>query len=164
MEDSPNKLTDEEAYPSVETAYEIALKSYDWSIQRMDAIDGAIDKLLAWISSINLGVIAVIASKNLPIYFESKYFYYVMIIFLLIVLTGIGTKIKGSLRLVSPEKLVNMLHKNPWEFKKDGIYLSSKDFKRNHIVVNRKGYASTVMIICFVLEICLLVKWLTSLS
>lgn len=158
------KDINEEVYPSVELGYEIAMKSYEWAIQRMDAIDETIDKLLAWTSSVNLGVIAIIASRNLYDYFKSCYFYWAMTLFLLIILTGIATKIKGSLSLVSPEKLLSRLHKSPWQFKKDAIYLSAIDFRRNHIIVNCKGYASTGMIVCFTIEIIILVKWLTSLS
>ena len=163
-----NNTFTEENYPAVDLAYEVSLKSYDWAIQRMDSIDNTIDKLLAWISSINLGVIAIVASKtsnisgyrNLSELFESGYFYTSMVIFFIIILLGVITKIFGSLRLVSPKKLLSRLHKNHWLFKKDAIYLSANDFRINQIIVNRKGYISITIIVLFIFEIYFLIGWL----
>jgi len=163
-----NKINEEinlQTYPSVDLAYDIGLKSYDWAIGRMDAIDSTINTLLAWISSINLGVIAIIASKNSAAYFNKPCFYYAMIAFAVIILSGLATKVCGSLRMLLLEEIYDSyLHESHQEFKKDIFWFSGLHFRKNQVIVNRKGYVSIGMILCFIIEIIFIYLWLTSLN
>src|ERR1035438_8307932 len=121
-----NELSNEEKYPSVKYAYDIALKSYDWAIQRSDAVDNGIDKLLAWIPSLNIGIIAIIFStskNNIIASFHSNLFLFAMVLLACIIILGFSTKMKGSLTLVTPAILFNQfLNLSEWEFKKDTVY------------------------------------------
>ena len=112
--------TDEEKYPSVGLAYDIALKSYDWSIQRLNAVDDRIDKLLTWISSITLGVVAFVGTKGPVNAFRCNAFFLLsMIIFAITVCFGLYTRHQGSLKLISPRKLYGVLHESSFEFRKN---------------------------------------------
>lgn len=156
--------TNEKKYPSVELAYDISLKTYDWAMQRSDSIDGTIDKLLAWISSITLGVIAIMATKIQFVSFHSNYFYMAIACFVFTILAGTYTKIRGSLSLITPENLYHKyLSYEQWEFKKNIIFWAGEDFKHNQGLVNWKGRVSIFMIIAFLLETIAIGEWLISL-
>ncbi len=154
----------EKQYPSIKYAYEIGIKSYDWCIHRSDAIDNTIDKLLGWFSSVTLGVITLVITKSKVFTIDYNIWFYISIgLLITIVLLGIYTKVKGSLMLLSPEKLYNEnLHKNEFTFKKDVTSWASQAFIHNQSLVNRKGMISVAMIGCFILEIITLAMWVTS--
>ena len=157
--------SNEEKYPSVNYAYEIGIKSYDWCIQRSDSIDGTIDRLLTWFSSITLGIVTLVARKGSMDDFHNSWFIATAIIFILIILAGIYTKVKGSLALVNPKEVYDKnLHRTEWDFKRTILFWSGRDFELNQGLVNWKGYVSVVMIIFFILEGVAIYNWLTSLT
>lgn len=157
--------TNEEQFPAVASAYEVSLKSYDWCIQRSDSIDSVIDRLLAWFSSITLGVVAIVATRNEVQYFESWFFYLAILLFLAIIGIGICAKWIGSLRLIDPSELFNKyLEYSVWEFQKNIIYWSGYDFSQNQDYVNWKGKCSIYIMFCFALEIIMLGIWLTTIG
>jgi hypothetical protein len=158
----------EEKYPSVEFAYDIALKSYDWAIQRSDAVDSRIDRQLAWFSSINIGLVAFIATKYPTTSFHSFWFTFSVAIFLESIILGIFTKLKGSLKLVSATELwKNRQHwfaYTPWEFKKRNIKWAARHYELNQDFVNWKGTFETAINIIFLIEITTLIIWIIRLG
>lgn len=152
-------------YPTVLFAYDIAVKSYDWILSRSDAVDSKIDRIIAWNSSINVGVIAILAKKIEGSSFCSIWFFIAAVTFLMITVLGIVTKAFGSLNIPSPEVIYNQeLHKTEWEFKKDAIYNSGQDFKKNQRLVNTKGNSAIAMSIIFLINILAIGLWIISLS
>lgn len=161
MEDSKSPETVEQNYPSVDLAYDITLKSYDWAIQRYDAIDNTIDKLLGWISSITLGVIAIVATKEPQPNFQDCAFYVAMFFFGITVVSGVATKVWGSLSLINPQDVYNKyLTLVKSDFKKKVVFFGGKAFKRNQTIVNHKGKVSILMIGCFIGEMVAIGYWL----
>jgi hypothetical protein len=157
------KVKKEETYPSVDLAYEIALKSYDWAIQRLDAIEARVDQLLAWFSAVNLGVISIIATQapSSQITFRSTWFYVAMVLFLITISLGFYSKFRRELTLIDPKKLYEeTMHKTPWEFKKDSIYWAGKHSGSNRDFIAWKANLSRWMIAAFALESIFLVCWL----
>jgi hypothetical protein len=151
----------EQTYPSVFFAYDIAIKSYNWAIQRSDAIDGSIDKLLAWITSITIGIIAIISGKEMFMSVYSIWFYLGMGSFIIAILIGVYSKVRGSLNLLSIGIIYEQyLHLGEWEFKKDIIYWAGEAFQKNQKYINWKGKLSIAMIIFFLMEVIFFAKWL----
>jgi len=152
----------EEQYPYIKPAYEIALKSYDWCINRSNAIDGGIDKLLGWISSVTLALIAFI-STHYTVNFSSKWFYCSMILFVGAIISGLATKAVGSLKLLHPKILHEEFYSlDEFQFKTDILIRAGEAFTNNQFLVNWKGWVSILMIICFIAEMFFLLKWFIS--
>lgn len=152
-------------YPAVLFAYEIVIKSYDWILSRSDAVDSKIDRIIAWNSSINIGVLAILATKIQGSSFCSKWFFIAAAAFIVITVLGIVTKVFGTLNFPSPEVIYKQeLHKTEWEFKKDAIYNSGQDFKKNQKLVNKKGCSAIAMSIIFLINILAIGLWIVSLS
>lgn len=155
------KKTNEEIYPSVYSAYDIALKSYDWAIQRTDSINGAIDRLLAWISSITIGSMAIIAGKETFPPINSIWFYLGAGSFILSILIGVFAKVRGSLSLLSPKEIhEKCLHLREWEFKSNIIYWAKDAYLKNKKYINTKGHLYDAMIILFLFEAIFYGIWL----
>ncbi|MFZ1978672.1 MAG: hypothetical protein WAV76_12015 [Bacteroidota bacterium] len=151
-------------YPSVIYLYDVAFKSYDWAIQRSDAVDSRIDRYLAWISSINIGLIAIIATKYSFISFQSFWFRFSMIMFIASIGCGIFTKLRGSLKLFDPEKVWEKrkiwFGLEEWKYKKRVFYWAGRHYHINQSFINWKGNCETAIIIIFLVEIISLCIWI----
>ncbi len=159
------KTSDEKKYPAVHIAYDIAVKSYDWALHRSDAIDNGIDKFLVWISSINIGVVAIASTKFTDISFHSCWAIFAIMMLGGGIFLGIWAKVKGSLILPSPKKIYDKyLHYTQWEFKKNWIYFSGEHFEANRQLINQKGRLMMAMAVLFLLNLVTLVGWITSLD
>jgi hypothetical protein len=161
MENSKSK--DEKDYPSVKLAYEIALKSYDWAIQRLNAMDDRTDKLLVWISSITLGTVALVGGRKISDGVFDWWFVIAIAIFMSIVCFGLYIRQHGALTIIDPKKTYNLLHKSEWNFQKDTIYFAGEHLEKNIGLVNKKADYTTYMIYLFLAEIAALVAWIISL-
>ncbi len=150
-------------YPSTDSAYDIAIKSYDWCLDRSNAIDDTIDKLLAWISSVSIAIPTFVFGQHIRGSLDSKWLRTAAILFVGSIVAGIATKVIGSLALISPSELhAKHLHKDEQTFKIDIVYWAGKAFNHNQNLVNWKGRISILMIICFVAEIATLWMWITA--
>ena len=157
------KKTLEEQYPYVNPAYDIAIKSYDWCIHRSDSIDNTIDKLLTWISSVTLAVITFAYTQKITTNFESKWFKVSIILFFGSILSGIVTKLMGSLKLLHPKIIhENFFSLSEFEFKSDILIRAGEAFSHNQFLVNWKGWISIIMILCFISETITLLMWMIS--
>jgi hypothetical protein len=104
-----------------------------------------------------------VAKKEMQISFNSKWFYYSMILCGVAIVVGIIMKSISSLKLLSIEELhEKWLGLEEWRFKCDIIYWAGYAFKRNIRHVNLKGYFATSMMVLFLLELICLMKWLIS--
>jgi len=150
-------------YPSIAVAYDIAIKSYDWCLNRSNAIDDTIDKLLAWISSLTIAIPTFVYGQHIKTGFNSTWFKVALTFAAASIIAGVTTKIVGSLKLISPQRLYDKhLHKPELVFKMNMIYRAGSAFNHNQSLVNHKGYFSILMIICFVCEIAALWLWITA--
>jgi len=160
---------EEKKFPSVINSFEIALKSYDWAVQRSDAVDDGIDKLMAWTLSVTVGVVSITSTKinGVQLRFDSYWFYAAMILLAIIVLLGIWTKVrkKNSLILINPEIVYKKWTKeNEWGFKKYALYWAGKHFIINQTMINKKGYVAGTMWFIFLIEILCLAMWIIHLT
>jgi hypothetical protein len=153
----------EDKWPSVDLAYDIALLSYDWLQQRLDAVTKKTQFLLTIASSITLAT-PVFAKALLPnISFSSLWFETAIGFFVLTVVVGLIGWMWGGLELISPQKLYEgSLSKSVWEFKKDVVYWAGEHFENNASLVNRRANLAIAVSVFLVLEIVLLVAWIVT--
>ena len=156
------KIEEEEIlkkFPSTELGYEIGLKSYDFSLQRSDAVDNRIDRMLAWISGINLGTIAVFKANEIS--FNSIYFTIAVALFLTILVIGMIGKARGTLTLIEPKKIFDSwLYYGKLYFKYQLLSYIGEHFEKNQDFVNWKAKLLNWMIFLFLLEIIVLGIWI----
>ncbi len=157
-----NKV-DPNEYPSVNLAYEIGLRSYDYTRYSLDAVDQGLDALRTWATTITLGVIVLIASKDHLASLWDKCFLLAISLFGLVVLLTIIPKWFKTMRVISPEGLYNKwLHYSEWEFKKNTLYWAGDDFKVNMKGVRLRGHFLLAGTVTFFLEVAALVLWVVS--
>lgn len=148
-------------YPSVELAYPLAVNSYDVALKRMDAIDGRLQTLLAFIATVSLPVPVIGASKGLP--FGSFWFIAAAIAFVLAMLVGILARVHGSVMLISPDVLFEKwLHLEESEFKKNLVYFAGEAWAANRRLASDRARLMTLTAILFLVEVAALAVWATS--
>jgi hypothetical protein len=151
----------EKTYPSIDLAYQIAVASYDSMARRLDAVDGRLQTILAFVVSISAAVPTLAGTRG--VHFKSGWFYAAAVLFLTSIAVGTVARLAGNLQVLSPHKLYEKwLHLPPIEFKKDGIYHASRDFIANRNLVYRKWLSSVVVTILFALEAMALAVWVLS--
>ncbi len=159
MENKTQKeqVPDEKTYPSVGIAYELAIKSYDWVIKRLELMDDRIDKLIALMTGISLALISYNKTD-----FQNCFFYYLISAYIVATIAGLKGKHSGQVKIVSPTKLFSQwLHFSQWEFKKNAIYKAGEDYDSMSKTLASKNRWFVTAIIFYMIEIILLTLWIT---
>jgi len=149
-------------YPAVTYAYDIALKSYDWTLDRYNAMESRADKLLGWGIGISAGIITfVLQAKNYNTQlFWDFYFICALILFVLAVGISSATKFFGYIKLIAPDRLYeNYLHKSEWEFKRNILQNTADYFSGNNKIIIKKGKCLIIALFLFLAEFVFLVLW-----
>lgn len=153
MSEAANKAT----YPGVELAYPLAVSSYDVALKRMDAMDGRLQTILAFIVATS-AVVPSLAVGRIP--FRSTYFYGALVCFVVAVIGGTLARLLGRLKVLIPRKAFNhWLHKPDWEFKMDFISQAATDFEINATVIERKWWSSLAITRLFFVQAACLAAW-----
>ena len=161
--DKDVKEIDVSKYPSVDLAYEFVKPSYDWMLNRFQAIDSKIQGLLTFATAITAAI--PVFAKAIHVNFSSAWFYAAIIIYVLFAVLGIVGLRFGKVRLINPEILYNRwVNKTIWQFQKDGIYFAGKDFKDNKNLIERKSLFRDFMAILFVGEVLCVIVWVITAS
>lgn len=163
-ENEGNKLdVDNAKYPSISLAYEFVKPSYDWMLNRLQAIDSKIQGLLTFATAITAAI--PVFAKALHVDFNSAWFYAAIIAYVSFAVLGtVGLRF-GKVRLINPGMLYEKwVYKTIWQFQKDGIYFAGKDFKDNKNLVERKSLFRDSMAILFVGEVLCVIVWIITTS
>jgi hypothetical protein len=127
-------------FPGINYAYDIAIKSYELTSNRSDAIDGRINRFLTWSTSITAGIIAVYTSINKYNLEFNKPFYIAVAIFCVILITAFLLELFTKVELISPGILRDHdLFLNEYTFKRDRIFAATKAFDKDLKRINCKG-------------------------
>ncbi|HKO42691.1 MAG TPA: hypothetical protein VJU84_05350 [Pyrinomonadaceae bacterium] len=146
-----------EKYPGVELAYPLAATSYDVALKRLDAMDGRLQTILAFIVATSAAVPALGAGR---IHFRSWYFYAAVVCFALAVLGGTLARLLGKVKVLVPRHAFNhWLHKPDWEFKMDFINQAAIDFEQNATTIERKWRCSLALTLLFFVQTAFLAAW-----
>lgn len=156
------KIVDE--HPSAVTAYDLSIKSYELTERRLVAVESRNEKILSYVSSLTLAVVAFLASsssQNLNI--KSCLFIIALTFGFLSLLTSLGVMLLGRIIVFDITTIKNKwIHLNEVDFKKEMLIKSSKDFDTNCKVIERKAFATSISAVFLVLEIIFLIIWLVN--
>jgi hypothetical protein len=161
MEEKPNGKSLEEQYPSVDLAYEFVKSSYDWMLNRIEAMNNKIQGLLTLATTITAAMPILAKAMFTNVSFQSVWFAVAMVIYILLVIVGIIGVSTGTVRLIHPMNLYEKwLSDSPFDFKKDTIYFSGQDFEDNKKALEVKSLLRTIMNILLLGELLMLIYWI----
>ena len=148
--------------PGVLLAYEFVIPSYQWVIQRLDAVDLRIQTLQAFSATVTLAapILAATVVRNIDL--QSLWFIGALIPFVAILVIGASARAWpwGGLILPSPQVLYDdWLEDSDLKFRKDAVKYAGKHFESNRFLINTKGYIADFMTALFVAETMLLLTW-----
>ncbi|HEX3560228.1 MAG TPA: hypothetical protein VHU19_13565 [Pyrinomonadaceae bacterium] len=148
----------EQTYPSVDLAYTFAVASYDVALKRLDIVDNRLQTVLALGATISLSVPALASARGLG--FSSGWFVAAAFAFASAMILGTFARVTGSIILINPSRLYNKwLHFSEWEFKKNFICYAGEHFEANRALAGMRGWATTLVVMFFILEGLLLTVW-----
>ena len=149
-------------YPSTGLAYEFVKPSYDWMLNRFEAMNSKIQGLLTFATTITVAI-PIFKAVFDGIHFNSGLFYGAIISYVLSTIIGTLGMSLGKINLVHPMKLYNRwLGDSPWKFQKDSIYFAGQDFEDNNKVIERKNIVRDIMIVLLLSEIICTVIWMVT--
>ena len=159
-----NKVNDEESkYPSVDLAYEFVKPSYDWMLNRIEAVNNKIQGLLTLATAITFAMPIFTKAIFDAVDFKSVWFYGAIVAYILLVSIGIFGIRMGKVKLVHPQKLYEQwLTDSTWEFRKDTIYFAGLDFEDNKKIIDKKSLLRDIMNIVLLGEILTFILWIAT--
>jgi hypothetical protein len=155
------EVSDEEKdFPSVGSAYDFVLPSYQWVASRFEAADTRLTALLTLTSTVTLAVPLFAKNVNEHIRFSSPLFLLGMIAFLIAGVVGVIGRIKGKLVVPNPGELFNHLDLPEWEFRKNQIFYAGENFNKNKHTIATKGRMTICVTIALLAEVVLFTAWI----
>jgi len=163
MDKQIKENTQEEIYPSVKIAFEFVLPSYQWMLNRLEAVNNRIQILLAFVMTLTFALIGIALNNRRQLDFSSCWFYLAASLFILLIGAGIVARSWGGIMLSDLGVFyAKWLHLSEWEFKKDMISFAAKQFDWNKSLVNGKANALIGLNILFILEATALIIWIAT--
>lgn len=154
----------ETEYPSIDLAFKASEQSYDIAQRRFDAIEGRVQSLLLFATTITLAIPAIIKSSNPGISLNSCWLACAIAVYFIAISLGTYTRLRGSLSLVTPKKLYEkFLGFSEAEFKRRYIYYAGVNFEENTYEINLKGHLLNCVALLFALEGLFWAAWVFSL-
>lgn len=163
MEDKTSGKDLESRYPSVTLAYEFTKSSYDWMLNRIEAMNNKIQGLLTLATAITAAMPILAKAMFDNVDFHSAWFYGVIATYILLVIIGTYGLAMGWVRLVHPSILYEKwLSDSPFEFMKDTIYFGGQDFKDNKKIIDTKSQLRNIMNILLLGELLMIIYWIAT--
>ena len=147
-----------EEFPSVDLAYDLAVQSYDSLRQRWDSINSLFHSLLS--VAIPLTLVVPVLAKALSLTL-SHWVIAVLGTFVLTVGFCLYGRLTGSLIMINPQKLYdNYLGLSQWEFKKNVIYWAGENGCRNVANIEKKWRMSVCATGSLCVEVVSVLLWI----
>jgi hypothetical protein len=179
-QNSPKNILD---YPAIDLAYEISLKTYEWTLQRIIACDNNLEKIFIWGITLTISITTLMVggliNHDKILTFNSQWFIASIISFVIAIISAsigrlgiliISTKLKRFLhseaKIWDPQLFIEdqqhwgTLKKN--EFKKYFIIFAGEDFKNNVAYIKAKIIITTITSFLFLINIFFLLLWASS--
>jgi hypothetical protein len=141
------KQDQNDAHPSAVVAYDLSIKSYELTERRLVAVESRNEKILSYVSSLTLAVVAFLASsssQNLNI--KSCLFVIALICGFLSLLISLATMLLGRIIFFDIATIKNKwIHLKEVDFKKEMLIKSSNDFDTNYKVIEKKALATSII-------------------
>ena len=155
--------TDASKYPSVDLAYEFVKSSYDWMLNRIEAMNSKIQGLLTLATAMTATMPILTKAMFNDVDFQSGWFYGAITTYLLLVIIGIYGLRMGGVRLIHPKNLYEKwLSDSKWEFKKDIIFFAGQDFETNKKVIDSKSLLRDTMNVLLLVELLIVIFWIAA--
>lgn len=152
----------ENEWPSIDTAYGFVLPSYQLLTSRFEAADSRLGSLMTTAAALTVAAPAAARVVNPFVAFDSPLFLGAAGLFVVLMTCGLIARITGSLTLPNPRIIhETALAKPEWKFKADALSISGQHFDDNARVINAKGNWSIALTVMLLIEVLLLVAWLT---
>jgi hypothetical protein len=164
LEQVKANLIEKDEHPSVEVAYDLAVKSYDLSERRLQIVEGRNEKILGYVSGLTLAVVAFLAGSNsTKLNLNSCLFITALIFGVLSLITGLLVMLAGRIKVIDIKTIKEKwIHLEEIDFKKEMLIASSKHYDENCELLEKKAQLTLISAVLFVLEIIFLIIWLTS--
>ena len=148
-----------ENYPASALAYDIALKSYETALQRLEFVETRLQTTLTLAATLTLAVPAVASARGLSL--RSDWLVAALIAFVIAVGLGTYARWTGEVVLLNPNLLFdNWMRFTDWEFKTNMVRFAGKHFEANSKLVQKKWRLAIITTVIFFLEIVFLFLWL----
>ena len=129
----------ENEYPSIPMAYELAIRSYDWSLRRWDSVNTLFTGLVAMAVPLTLAL--PVLSHTFGVAIDSWWLIVIGVLFVAVLTCCVVGRLFGDTTLIDPRILFDgHLGSSPLEFQKDLIYYAGVHFDHNSEVINRKWW------------------------
>lgn len=157
-----SKITDSDNdLPGLDRAFEFVLPSYQWALQRFEAIDARLQGVLTFAVTITLAgpVVGKLLVPNIT--GDSIWLAVALVTFGLAIVLGSAARVLGSVRLMSPTTLFNeWLEESEREFDENAVYWAGQHLDRNVKIIGRKALSATVVTVLVAIEGLGFVKWI----
>jgi len=164
MENKPNKSL-ESQYPSVDLAYEFVKPSYDWMLNRIEAMNSKIQGLLTLATAITAAMPILTKAMFDNVDFKSVWFLGAIAIYVLLTIIGIGGLRKGEVKLIHPKHLYDKwLSDTQWEFRKNVVYFAGQHLEHNKKIVDAKSRLRDIMNWLLLGELIMVFVWIVTAS
>jgi hypothetical protein len=135
---------------ALELAYPLAVESYKEAERRLDIAEKRLQDLTAFMVTVTLGVVAVMAGK---VNLRDWPFIVGFVCAAVGVGIGIVARLMGGLILISPRNIYEKhLVKTSSQFKLDFVGAAGNAREENEKHIRRKAFATGLVIICFLAE------------
>ncbi|MEX2237279.1 MAG: hypothetical protein WEB00_07075 [Dehalococcoidia bacterium] len=150
----------DEQFPGVDRAYDFVLPSYQWALQRFEAIDSRLQTLQTFSATLTIASPVIVATVVDEPDFRSAWFGLAIASFVLLVATSALARAWGAITVANPAELDRAwLDYSENEFKRNAIYWAGQHFEANARVTYWKGWALNLMTALFLAEMLLLLVW-----
>ena len=143
---------------TLELAYGLVLPSYEWSLQRLDAIDARLRHIATLAASFTAGVPVAMAAIDERLSFSLLFAVGAAIGVVTIVLSSYA-QTAGGLILLDPAKLRPCLTMTPDEFRDYLLDYAGRHGATNGKVINARGYWAMGLSFLVAVEVGFLAAW-----
>ena len=144
----------------LDLAYDLIPATYDWMMQRLNAMESRIQALIVLSAGFLLTGPALVAVAVESVTFDSLWFYLALATSIVNLITGAAMRIWGELKLPGPRRVDSgWLSLNAGEFKWSSLWWAEQHFNENARLLRWKGRSAVLMTGVFLLETLSLTVW-----
>ncbi|MDQ3799035.1 MAG: hypothetical protein M3384_06260 [Acidobacteriota bacterium] len=152
----------ENQYPAVPTAYDLAVKSYEFGERRFQAVENRNEKILGFTVTVNVALIVFLSSSNSSnLNLQSVFFIIAFLSGIVSLILGVLAMFTGRVGTVDITVIYERwLHLKENDFKTEFIIQAADDFKKTFKNIEGKSQLASLSAGFFLLEALLLIIWL----
>jgi uncharacterized MAPEG superfamily protein len=152
----------ENQYPAVPTAYDLAVKSYEFGERRFQAVENRNEKILGFAVTVNVALIVFLTSSNSPnLNLKSVFFIIAFLSGITSLILGVFAMFTGRVGTIDITQIYeSWLHLKDEDFKSEFIIQAANDFKKTFENIEKKSQLASLSAGFFLLEALLLIVWL----